>query len=572
MDHLHSTLKISLAQTSERGPKPENQDTIGARIPEGSALVLKGIAVAIADGVSSSSAAKQASQSAVTGFLTDYYATPDTWGTQKSATQVIQSLNRYLWGQSRNSVAEEGYLTTFSSIVLKGDKCFVFHVGDSRVYRLRDNNLECLTRDHTQKIDKTTSYLSRALGADPSLEIDIHSEEIQVGDIYILTTDGIHDAIPRAEFKQICRSADTMETLIQSATEAAKRHASHDNISIQAFKIEALGTASQRDAVTVLSKLPFPPALEVGQSLDGLTVERILHESERSQVYLVKDTKGCQFVMKTPSANYDDDLPYIERFVMESWVGTRIQNPQVVRVITPPQERQFLYYLTEHIKGQTLGDVIRERAPIDVHDAIQLTEYLVKGLRGFHRKDTLHQDLKPENIVIGPRGPTIIDFGSCWVMGVKEAGSPFANNDMLGTMSYSAPEYRYGGTVSTRSDQYSLAAILYEMLTNKQPYGEKYERAMSLKAFQRLKYRPAYKINPMVPIWLDNALRKALDIRPEARYSSLSEWLSDLKHPNPKWQQIEAAPLLERNPERVWQVIAGLGWMLALALLAEMFG
>ena len=157
MDHLRSGLKISLSQFSDKGIKPENQDTLGARIPEGTALITKGIAIAIADGVSSSRSAQQASQSAVRGFLTDYYATPDTWCTQQSAIQVIKSLNQYLWGQSRNNVREEGYLTTFSSLILKGNTAFVFHVGDTRVYRFRHGELEQLTRDHPQRIDKKTT-------------------------------------------------------------------------------------------------------------------------------------------------------------------------------------------------------------------------------------------------------------------------------------------------------------------------------------------------------------------------------------------------------------------------------
>src|SRR5690606_6898846 len=159
-EQLQSALQIRFAQRSEAGNKPENQDTVGARLPEGSALTSKGIAIAIADGVSSSEAARQASQTAITGFLSDYYATPDTWRTGQSANRVLQSLNRYLWSQSQNSVRQEGYLTTFSLLILKGDKAFVFHVGDSRIYRLRQGSLERLTRDHCQQIDRHTTYLS----------------------------------------------------------------------------------------------------------------------------------------------------------------------------------------------------------------------------------------------------------------------------------------------------------------------------------------------------------------------------------------------------------------------------
>ena len=570
MDHLASSLKIQLAQISDKGPKPENQDTVGARLPEGPMLVTKGIAIAIADGVSSSSAARQASQSAISGFLTDYYATPDTWRTSQSATQVIQSLNRYLWGQSQNSIKDEGYLTTFSSLILKGDKCFIFHVGDTRVYRVRDGSVEQLTRDHTQKIDKKTTYLARALGADPVLEIDNYSEEICVGDTYVLTSDGIHDAIPQHEFAELISTDLSPDDISKKALELAEKYDTQDNVSIQVVRIDELGTPSQQDTVTVLSQLPFPPALEVGNKLDGYVVEKILHESERSQVYQVKDSDGKTLVMKTPSVNYEDDPAYIERFVMESWIGTRIQSPHVARVVPPKQERKFLYYLTEHIPGPTFSQLIRERSPFDIPGAIELIEQLTKGLRAFHRRDTLHQDIKPDNVVIGTQGATIIDFGSCWVAGVQEVNAPFIRDTILGTLSYSAPEYRIGGTIGQRSDQFSVAVIFYEMLTGALPYGEAYEKAMSLKAFQRLKYIPARQRNPLVPIWIDNAIEKALSIHPNTRYSALSEFLTDLKRPNPQWTTPKEMPLLERDPVKVWQGIALIGWGLALILLINM--
>ena len=569
MEHIHSKLKVELSQFSDKGIKKENQDTIGARISQGSALVTKGIAVAIADGVSSSSCSKQASQTAVTGFLTDYYATPDTWRTTQSAKRVIQSLNRYLWGQSRNSVSGEGYLTTLSILVLKGDKSFVFHVGDSRVYRVRDGNVEQITRDHSQIIDKDTTYLSRALGADPVLEIDVETDEIRAGDIFILSTDGIHDAMTVAEFKQIVTSSDDVELIQKTLVEKALANNTEDNLSVQVVKVEVVGNPSQSDAMTVLAKLPFPPVLEVGHVIDGLRVERIMHESERSQVYLVKDNNERLLVMKTPSSNYDDDPAYIERFILESWIGSRVQNAQVVKVIPPVQERGFLYYLTEYVKGPSLEELIKERAPFDIHGAVELMEQLVTGVRAFHRRDMLHQDLKPGNVIIGPKGPVVIDFGSCWVAGVQEAGEPFKRDTILGTLTYSAPEYRYGGQVSQRSEQFALGVIFYEMLTKRHPYGDKFGDITNQKTFQKLSYIPARKHNPHVPNWLDKAIEKSVSIHPKNRYSSLSEWLTDLKRPNPNWTSHEARPLMERDPVKFWKVFALLGWLTAIVLFLK---
>jgi len=567
MDHLQSHLQISFAQKSEGGVKPENQDTVGARIPDGNLLTTKGIAIAIADGVSSSTAAREASQTAITGFLTDYYATPDTWRTQQSASRVIQALNSSLWGRSQNSIYGEGYLTTFSALILKGDTGFIFHIGDTRVYRLRDQQLEQLTRDHTQRIDKHTTHLSRALGADPYLEIDMHSFELSVGDIFVLSSDGIHEFISNQDLKSLIHeNQHDLDLFTENALKLALECKSQDNLSVQILRVDNVGNATQADAVQVLSQLPFPPALIPGQSIDGFLIKKILHESTRSQVYLVEDAKQNLCVMKTPSILFLDDKAYIERFVMESWIGARIQNSGVVRVIPANEARSFLYYLTEYISGPTLTALMKERGILSIVDAVEIIENLIRGISAFHRKDTLHQDLKPDNIVIGKRGPMIIDFGSCWIAGIAEIGAPIERDKILGTADYAAPEYRYGGKTGPASDQFSLAVLLYEMLTGNLPYGVAYANAFNLKSFQRLDYISAMKHNPLVPLWLDKAIEKALAINPDGRYEVLSEWLQDLKRPNPNWLNSRSQPLIEKDPLLFWKVFSILGWVTVIFL------
>jgi len=150
---------------------------------------------------------------------------------------------------------------------------------------------------------------------------------------------------------------------------------------------------------------------------------------------------------------------------------------------------------------------------------------------------------------------------------VEEVIAPFTRELVLGTADYSAPEYRYGGKVGPASDQFSLAVLLYEMLTGKLPYGEKYARANDLRSFQKLTYTSAMQHNPLVPYWLDKALQKALSIYPNSRYEALSEWLQDLKHPNPEWLTQRQQPLLERHPDKLWKIIALAGWLCALVLL-----
>lgn len=570
MDHLQSSLEVSFAQLSEAGRKAENQDTLGARIPDGATLTNKGTAFVIADGVSSSDAARQASQSAVSGFLTDYFATPDTWSTNHSAHRVIKSLNHYLWGQSRNSIYGQGYLTTFTALVLKGNTAFGFHIGDTRLQRIRGSEFEELTRDHTQKMDQNTTHLSRALGADISVEVDGSSFELCVGDIFILTSDGVHEYLKKSDWLNLCENfRKSKDTWARSAFDLALERGSKDNLSIQIIEVEQLGTAAEAEVVAALKQLPFPPPLEPGHKIDGMKVEKILHESERSQVYLVRDEQNQLLVMKTPSVNYEDDPAYIERFVLESWIGARISSPYVVRIVQP-KLRTYLYHLTEHVRGPTLAQLIKERNPIPIRDTVEIIDQVIKGVRAFHRKDTLHQDIKPENIVVGHGGAVkIIDFGSCWVAGVDEISAPIQRDKVLGTLDYSAPEYRYGGRVNHLSDQFSIATLVYEMLTGKAPYGSAYREAKDLKAFQKLTYISAIRHNPMVPQWIDRALEKALNIQPPARYSALSEFIQDLKRPNPTWLIPRERPLMERNPLAFWKALAGLGWLAFFLLLIK---
>src|SRR6266849_9258600 len=145
-------LKISIGQHSDKGRKETNQDFHGALIPEQPALGLKGIAIALADGISSSNVSQIASESAIKGFLTDYYCTSESWSVKTSAQRVIAATNSWLHAQTRRSQhaydKDKGYVCTLSAMVIKSTAAHIFHVGDSRIYRLAGNGLEQLTDDH----------------------------------------------------------------------------------------------------------------------------------------------------------------------------------------------------------------------------------------------------------------------------------------------------------------------------------------------------------------------------------------------------------------------------------------
>lgn len=560
MQAMKAQLNVTAVQRSEAGIKPRNEDSIAIHIPQGAQLTAKGIVVAIADGVSAAEAGREASEIAVKGFVSDYYSTPDSWSVKQSAHKVLIALNRWLFGQGQKFLeAEKGYVTTFSSVIFKSRSAYVFHVGDSRIYRLRDGVLKQLTRDHVARISAEQCYLARALGIDVNLDIDFRTLDLQVGDLFLLTTDGVHEKIePRVLQQLVMDGRADLDTLAAALIQTALDNGSSDNVSCQLVQVNALGQETNEDVLQTLNKLPFPPELLVGQKLDGWRVLQPIHASARSQLYLVQhEDNGQRAVMKTPSHNYGDDVGYIERFILEEWVARRIDSPYVVKVVEPPRPRKFLYYLLEHIDGPTLANVTSRRELLDIARVVDLADKLVQGLRAFHRRETLHQDLKPDNVVLRGDDPVILDFGSVYVAGVDEIATTFGRERALGTLEYSAPEYRLQRPRTAASDQFALAVMLYELLTGHHPFGNGYQQAQQPKDFLALKYIPAYRRNPLVPLWMDGALRKAMQINAELRYDSLSEFLHDLKRPNPAFLQADQRPLLERDPLRFWQILSG---------------
>lgn len=574
MQATKAQLHVTAVQRSEAGVKPRNEDSIAIHIPQGAQLTSKGIVVAIADGVSAAEAGREASEIAVKGFVSDYYSTPDSWSVKQSAHKVLIALNRWLFGQGQKFLeAEKGYVTTFSSVIFKSRSAYVFHVGDSRVYRLREGVLKQLTRDHVARISAGQCYLARALGIDVNLDIDFRTLDLQVGDLFMLTTDGVHEHIePRLLQQMVKDGRDDLDSLASALIQSALRNGSSDNLSCQLVEVKALGQETNEDVLQTLNKLPFPPELQVGQKLDGWRVIQPLHASARSQLYRVHhEESGQQAVMKTPSRNYIDDVGYIERFILEEWVARRIDSPWVVKVVEPQQPRKFLYYLLEYVEGPTLAKVISQRQPLDVARVVALADKLVQGLRAFHRRETLHQDLKPDNIVLRGEEPVILDFGSVYVAGVDEIATTFTRERALGTLEYSAPEYRLQRPRTPASDQFSLAVMLYELLTGQHPFGNAYQQAQKPVDFLALKYVPAYRRNPLVPLWMDGALRKAMQINADLRYESLSEFLQDLKRPNPAFLQADQRPLIERNPLRFWQALSAILLLGNLVLAAALW-
>jgi len=393
---------------------------------------------------------------------------------------------------------------------------------------------------------------------------------VMEGDTYFLSTDGIHDVLPEKHIHQrLNQKTANFESVCRELIDDALSAGSDDNLSCQIVHIDALPPSDEGDIYKKLSDLPFPPPLEKGQSLDGLTVLKELHASQRSQLYLVEDEQKKRFVLKTPSLNYSDDAAYIERFVLEHWTGKRIDSPYVVKVIDRQVRPNFLYTVMEYVEGMTLDRWMKENPKPNIAEVVRIADGISRGLRSFHRRDVLHQDIKPDNVILDLQGnPRIIDFGSCYVSGIEEIDRPFDREEALGTAEYSAPETRFRKQKTFKSDMFSLAVVIYEMLTGTLPFSGALIHLQDERKIASLKYVPASAFNPMIPNWLDGALEVALSPYPNRRPASLSEFIYDLQHPSRRYVKRENLPLLERNPVIFWKSLALIEGAVLLVLLA----
>ncbi len=568
---MNKPLSVSIGSATSKGRKPINQDYVGSHVPTEPLLSAKGVVVAIADGISSSSVSQIASQTAITSFLEDYYCTSDAWSVKTSGQKVMKSINAWLYGQTQNSPyrfdKDKGYVCTFSALILKSNSAHIFHSGDSRVYRLVGSSLEQLTQDHRRIVSEEVSYLTRALGIEQILEIDYHTVSVSQGDVFILATDGVYEFVSATQIQSSIEGSPTLEGAADHIIALAMEAGSDDNLSVQLVKVNQLPNYQLDEVQQQISGLPLPPALSARMTLDGYDIIRPIYVSGRSHVFLARDTETQQTVaLKVPSTELGGDLAYLESFMMEDWIAKRVTNPHVVKAIEPPRKRNYLYIVTEYLEGKSLAQWMIDNPKPSLEQVRNIISQIAKGLQAFHRQEMIHQDIRPANVMIDDTNTVkIIDFGSTFIAGVSSED----DEQLKGTMRYSAPEYFLGHAGTAKSDIYALGVIAYQMLSgDKFPYPPSISQARSISAQRKFNYLSLINDDSEWPVWIDDAIQKSVQINPQKRYDTLSEFIYDLHHPNKAFLNRIKTPLIQRNPVMFWQGVSLLlSLIIALLLL-----
>ncbi|MGX9418187.1 protein kinase domain-containing protein [Vibrio sp. WJH972] len=556
-------LTLNHAGSSLIGTRSQNQDAILVKVPEKrNELEHKGAVACIADGVSCSVNSQKASHTAVIQFINDYLATPESWSIKHSAGQILTSLNTWLYNEgAKHGLTHNGLVTTFSCLVIKSNTAHLFHVGDTRIYRMRDNKLTLLTKDHQRVNFGKGAYLTRALGMDSKLEVDYQQVALQEGDRFVLTTDGVHDFIEHGALADFTRTGHNidLEDLSREIGNQAIVNGSQDNASCLIIDVINLPDKSVMEHQQLMLSRTIPPALKVGNVIDDYRVESIVYEGSRSHVYLVSELEsGKQMILKAPSMQYSDDTNYLINFANESWVGSQLTSDRIMKIYPTPKASKFAYQLSEIIDGINLRQWMYDNPNPGLQSVRKIMDDLIRAVRVLQRADMVHRDLKPENIMVTESGAVkIIDLGAVKVLGLEEIAPENPDTIPLGAINYIAPEYILENEATTTSDLFSVAVIGYEMLTGHLPYKETNSQNLQSARHTKWEYRAISQHREDIPTWVDLAFKKATHHQPSKRYPALSEFIADLYTPNKKLQkEFEESPLMQRNPVVFWKGLA----------------
>ena len=570
---MKKTLKVSIGQYSTAGVKQQNQDFHGVYLPEGHVLKQKGIACVIADGIGSSNVSHLAAETAVGSFLSDYYSTSDAWSTQTSAERVIRATNSWLYAQTQQSQGrfdkDRGYVCTLSALILKQQQAHVFHVGDSRIYRIRDHEIELLTHDHRVWLSSREHYLSRALGADYRIEIDYRNIELKEKDIFLLMTDGVYEFVTDQQLLDLTLIDADLNQLAKGLVEKALEQGSDDNLSLQVIHVEQLPELNQ---FHIQQDYVFPQQLSKGEVFEGYVIDKILHQNHRSCLYLAHDTQQQPLVIKTLGVDLQQDKNAVEQFQLEDWVSKRLKHDNLMQCYPHNTEKKYLFQCYEYLQGETLAQWLhRQEKPLNLDEILPILQQTALALNAMHRLEMLHQDIRPKNIIVlnteSAMKIKLIDYGSTAVRGLVEINPKNANRP-LGTLAFMAPEYFIDHSPSVHSDQFSLAVMAYYLFTKQLPYGTDLARCNSLKQMKKVQYHSIRKYRPDLPIWLDKILGQALSIEPTHRFEALSELIHNLMHPSKELLNSKPPAIIERDPLRFWQIsctVLGLLFLLSIA-------
>ncbi|MGC8839767.1 MAG: protein kinase domain-containing protein, partial [Anaerolineae bacterium] len=285
-------------------------------------------------------------------------------------------------------------------------------------------------------------------------------------------------------------------------------------------------------------------------------------------VYLGWDVLARRKVaIKILKEEYTEHPEFPERFRREAEAVLHLDDPHIVGFLDYGVDEGRHFLVMEHIEGKTLAQVIQERGPLPIEEALDIACQVCDALEVAHRKGIIHRDIKPQNLMLTPDGMVkVMDFG---LARVATGVTLTQTGVFMGTPRYVSPEVVKGERVDHRGDLYSLGIVLYEMLTGDIPFATDSTWALLQAHVQEIP-PPVRKARPEVPEWLDRVLARALAKEPAERFQSAAEFREALQsrgmEATPPPEAVEGVAAPSRGYPWRWVPAAALGVVLLFSL------
>ena len=347
-------VQATIGFASKTGPRKENEDFAGALFGAELPQPRQEVIAAIADGIGGAKGGRIAAETTVRGFLDGFCDLPETMEVQRAGARIVSALNGWINAQGRQDPELSGMGCTLTAIVLRGRVAHLLHVGDTRAYRFSADHLNRLTSDHTR--DGHSHTLTRAIGVEIDVRLDYATLPMALHDRFMLCSDGVHGALSEASIAEILRDRSAAEDTAIALVNAALDAGSTDNCTAIVLDVVGLPTGGSADISSTASQLPIVPTPQGGEMIDGFTLRALMSDGRYTRLFAARDeVEGGEVVLKFPKPQIASAEALRAAFVREAWVGARVHNPAVGRVVeSPPGRQSCLYTVMPHYQGELL--------------------------------------------------------------------------------------------------------------------------------------------------------------------------------------------------------------------------
>ena len=292
--------------------------------------------------------------------------------------------------------------------------------------------------------------------------------------------------------------------------------------------------------MTLLSYAPPATAAPTAVRVGRFYITRELGRGAIGAVYLGHDPVIDRPVaIKTFSSRVSalEKKQYESQFINEARAAGRLSHPNIVTIYDASSEGGSTYIAMEYLQGRELSKILEQGKQFDADEAATIIWKIADALDYAHKHDVIHRDIKPANIfMVGDNHPKVVDFGIARAPnrvpeqpGYADQAYTLFHNNLLGTPNYMSPEQAMGRTVDSRTDVYSLGAVMYELLTYRKPFCSEGGTETLLEMIAYKAPTAPHKVNPKIPLILSHIVMKAMSKRPEKRYQNAEQMALDIK-------------------------------------------